>query len=108
MVESGELVLDIGCGNDPQGTVNVDRKVPENAGYIKNFVLADIRYLPFKDHVFDQVRTSLLFWYEGCLVKSENEKRTAYGHSNIEPGEILKEIVRVAKRGRTDFRLYSE
>lgn len=54
-------VLDVGCGAQAQGDVNVDlypedrqqcRKVwnPKN---VKNFVLADAAYLPFQNDAFD-------------------------------------------------------
>jgi len=97
-----KLIVDIGCGDKPKGTINVDIRVPSNVKEIPNFIQADIRYLPFNDHVFDEVRTSNLFWYEDCAVTPE--KHDFY----LDAGKILKEIVRVAKRQLNSFRLYYE
>jgi len=68
------LLLDIGCGHSPHGTVNVDRFINATAHRsldqrrvddadldvknIPNFVCADACYLPFKDNVFDEAFSS--------------------------------------------------
>jgi len=65
------MTLDVGCGNEPKGDVNVDlfpeatphrsadQRVcddkPLNVKLIKNFVKADACHLPFKDRVFSRV-----------------------------------------------------
>jgi ubiquinone/menaquinone biosynthesis C-methylase UbiE len=70
---SGEdLVLDIGCGHQSRGDVNVDlypgstqHRIDEagnplvlNLKLIPNFVRADAQFLPFKDECFSTVRSS--------------------------------------------------
>ena len=64
--------LDVGCGSNPKGTVNMDffregfnpqtgdQKIGDymKARNIENFVVADALYLPFKDGVFDVVFSS--------------------------------------------------
>lgn len=59
------MILDVGCGDKPQGTVNVDkfRVSTEVSGSLKPFktkadVIAVGEYLPFKDNSFDLVRSS--------------------------------------------------
>lgn len=59
------MILDIGCGDRPQGTVNVDVDLSSEELYFKqrhieprlipNFVKADAHYLPFRDHCFQKV-----------------------------------------------------
>jgi ubiquinone/menaquinone biosynthesis C-methylase UbiE len=59
------VILDVGCGSFPRGDVNVDlrnRKFADskrhfvlNAKKIKNFVLADGHFLPFKNNCFEKV-----------------------------------------------------
>lgn len=46
-------ILDIGCGLNPKGDVNIDsnRSIPREKP-IPNFILADAQYLPFKDKSF--------------------------------------------------------
>jgi SAM-dependent methyltransferase len=54
-------ILDVGCGARAQGDVNVDLYPKDrqqcrsswNPKNLKNFVLADASYLPFKDDAFD-------------------------------------------------------
>ena len=70
MFTEGLLIrLDVGCGDRPEGDVNVDRAVGEsehlyfsarhiNPKQIPNFVRADAHYLPFKDHTFQEVLCS--------------------------------------------------
>lgn len=60
--------LDIGCGPNPQGTVNIDlfqgwsphTKGTIDGRTIPNFIQGDAHYLPFKDHAFDLVYVSHL------------------------------------------------
>jgi SAM-dependent methyltransferase len=66
------LVLDVGCGSKPKGSVNVDffrygfnmQEGDQKKGefldpkLIKNFVLADACHLPFKDNCFSLVFSS--------------------------------------------------
>jgi len=58
--------LDVGCGDRPTGTVNVDIAIGKSEELyfnhrvidpklIPNFVLADAHYLPFQDHAFSKV-----------------------------------------------------
>jgi hypothetical protein len=67
------ITLDVGCGDHPRGTVNVDlhpeatghrsldqRKMapPLDAKAIKNFVIADGCHLPFRSRAFHRVYSS--------------------------------------------------
>jgi len=63
------MILDVGCGNRPSGDVNCDFTVKDvghrgtkgksiNYKKIKNFILCDAQYLPFKDLVFNEVYSS--------------------------------------------------
>jgi len=45
-------VLDVGCGDNPKGDVNVDLFFYVQC---KNFIAADAHYLPFKNGVFERV-----------------------------------------------------
>ncbi|MDP8261812.1 MAG: hypothetical protein P9M13_00735 [Candidatus Ancaeobacter aquaticus] len=48
--------LDIGCGENAQGEVNIDVYVPKIIP--NNFIVASAEYLPFKDNVFPSVKSS--------------------------------------------------
>lgn len=82
-------VLDVGCGAAFKGDVNIDL-FPEATGHrcggvidvhaIPNFVLADARFLPFRDDAFDVVICSQL------IEHLEN------------PFSLLKELFRVSKQ----------
>lgn len=48
--------LDIGCGNNSKGSVNIDIYLPDRVP--KNFIVASAEYLPFQDNVFDFVYSS--------------------------------------------------
>lgn len=59
-------ILDVGCGDTPKGTVNVDLHIGRsqhlyfpsrqvNPDRIVNFVRADAHHLPFKSHIFPMV-----------------------------------------------------
>lgn len=81
-------ILDVGCGSNPKGDVNVDlfvepiqraEKQRINPKKIKNFVFADAHYLPFRDDIFQVVYSSHLL--EHCL----------------HPFTVLKEYRRVSK-----------
>jgi len=82
------LVLDVGCGRDPHGDINMDiyrpwehnphtRKPP--LPKINNFILADAHHLPFKPSIFSKI-----ICYE-VMEHLEN------------PFKALKEMVRVLK-----------
>ncbi len=51
------LTLDVGCGKFPKGDVNADISRTKEVK-IPNFVIADTRYLPFKDRCFVTVFSS--------------------------------------------------
>jgi len=61
-------ILDIGCGPDPQGTVNLDlfqswsphTKGTIDGRTIPNFIQGDAQYLPLRSHSFDLVYVSHL------------------------------------------------
>jgi len=82
-------VLDVGCGSRPKGDVNVDlflkpihrggEKQTINVKKVKNFVLADAHYLPFRDNSFKIVYSSHLL--EHCL----------------HPFQVLKEFHRISQ-----------
>lgn len=79
--------LDIGCGVDPQGDVNIDiENVCQTYGYRapRNFIVASARHLPFRDKTFKRVIANHLL-------------------EHMEDGEIiatLKEIRRVADEAK--------
>ena len=50
---SPEVVLDLGCGNNPRGTYNVDCYIPQKL--TRPFILADVHKLPFKAKSVDAV-----------------------------------------------------
>lgn len=64
-IPSNLSILDVGCGNQARGTVNIDKIVPDdvwerhattcNARNISNFVKADCEHLPFNDRSFQKV-----------------------------------------------------
>jgi ubiquinone/menaquinone biosynthesis C-methylase UbiE len=82
-------ILDVGCGADPKGTVNVDffrRGVNPHVGQsmkephtITNFIVADACHLPFKNETFS-------------LVFSSHVIEHVY-----DPSEMLVELCRVSK-----------
>jgi ubiquinone/menaquinone biosynthesis C-methylase UbiE len=47
------MILDVGCGNHPHGTVNID--VTRAEKQVPNFVLCDAAYLPFRSSCFGEV-----------------------------------------------------
>jgi ubiquinone/menaquinone biosynthesis C-methylase UbiE len=89
------MILDIGCGHDPKGDINLDLypnatkhrsldqrredDYPLNTKAIKNFIVADACYLPFNKNSFD----------------------TAYSKDTIEhlknPMLMIKEMKRISK-----------
>lgn len=81
------LSLDVGCGADPKGDVNIDafpkdRKQDHrewNPKDVKNFIVADGHKLPFLDGVFDVVYSS-----------------HTLEHTHT-PFSVLKEMYRVSK-----------
>ncbi len=62
------MILDVGCGKQARGTVNIDlypkeiehrvRRERLNCHIISNFVVADAQHLPFKSHSFTEVCSS--------------------------------------------------
>jgi len=83
--------LDVGCGVQPKGDVNVDLYVKKPNPHItahpiiepkeiKNFVLADACHLPFRDSSFEHVHSSHV------IEHVEN------------PFLLLKELLRVSRR----------
>lgn len=82
-------ILDVGCGSNPKGHVNVDVSLEylqreDNKKFrsikIRNFFLADAHYLPFRDNSFDMVYSSHVL--EHCT----------------HPINVLKEFRRVSKQ----------
>jgi len=83
------MILDVGCGSRPKGDVNIDLYIqPTHRGdettapdpkSIKNFILADSNFLPFRDESFSIVYSSHLL--EHC----------------IQPYKVLQEFKRVSK-----------
>jgi ubiquinone/menaquinone biosynthesis C-methylase UbiE len=60
---SSDIVLDIGCGSNPKGLVNIDAFPEERSQCweewdpkeVENFILSDANALPFREEVFDKV-----------------------------------------------------
>lgn len=80
------MILDVGCGHNPQGDVNVDLFLYSNVhrvGDLKeipNLVCADCHFLPFKDGSFKIVFCSHLLEHKG-----------------VQLVPLCKELLRVAK-----------
>jgi len=77
-ISNKSLVLDVGCGDDYNGSVNVDVYIPTPLP--PNFLLASAEKLPFKENTFDIVRSAYVI--EHCL-------------NTI---EVIKEHLRVSKK----------
>ncbi len=69
--------LDVGCGEQSRGDVNVDIYIPSDIP--KNFILASAEYLPFKKNIFDLVYSGYVI--EHCL----------------NPAQFIKDQVRCSK-----------
>ena len=69
------IVLDVGCGDDAKGDVNVDIYIPNPLP--PNFLLASAELLPFKDNAFDIVRSAYVIEH------------------NLFPAQMIKEHFRV-------------
>lgn len=55
-IERTKLSLDIGCGINGEGIVNLDVYIPSNIP--RNFILGSAEFLPFKDKSFEIVKSS--------------------------------------------------
>lgn len=73
------MKLDVGCGENPKGDVNVDLFVGKNPQSkrafinpknIRNFVQADIHFLPFKDNAFEETFCYHVLEHRGVKVIS--------------------------------------
>jgi len=65
------IVLDVGCGDDARGDVNVDVYIPKPLP--PNFLLASAELLPFKDNTFDIVRSAYVIEHNLFPVKMIKE-----------------------------------
>jgi len=52
-LEDNKLILDVGCGENPRGNINLDCYIPQKIP--QNFVLGNAEYLPFKKNSVDIV-----------------------------------------------------
>jgi len=90
------IVLDVGCGANPMGDVNVDlfightehRAEPLIPEEIPNFICCDARKLPFRDNSFDIVFSKDTLEHVGRKPQKTNPG----------PYKALKEMIRVAFR----------
>lgn len=68
LLVDGPMILDVGCGNQPFGDVNIERNIqqddrlapdnhPLDPRKIENLIRADGCHLPLRDHVFRHVRS---------------------------------------------------
>ncbi len=81
------MILDVGCGSKSLGDVNVDlfkNNSPHNSGRsvdlfnTKNFVIADVNHLPFKNKVF-----------------SKSVCNQVLEHKGVNPALAIAELIRV-------------
>lgn len=72
------IVLDVGCGDNAKGDVNVDVYIPNPLP--PNFLLASAELLPFKDNTFDIVRSAYVIEH------------------NLFPVQMIKEHFRVCRK----------
>ncbi len=95
-IVSSSRVLDVGCGANPMGDVNVDLFVGDtehrdgtlNPEEIQNFICCDACNLPFKDNSFPVVFSKDTLEHVG-----RKPQRT-----NPAPYKMLKELIRVSSR----------
>lgn len=89
-------VLDVGCGFNPQGDVNIDLHTgisehrasrPLIPQEIPNFVLCDAQHLPFKDDAFPKVFSKDTLEHVGGKPQENNSG----------PYRMLREMVRVSQ-----------
>ena len=93
MHAGNSMKLDVGCGTNPQGDVNIDYRVGStfettrdpkgdylNAKKTKNFVKGDVSHLPFRTNRFEEV-------YSSHVIEHVNN-----------PYKMLKEMIRVSKK----------
>ena len=76
-IDTKSIVLDVGCGDDYNGNVNVDVYVTNPLPPI--FLLASAEKLPFKENTFDIVRSAYVIEH------------------SLYPVEFIKEQIRVSK-----------
>lgn len=90
------MKLDIGCGNNPIGDVNldvsIDRSLHRDNAIIEikkvpNFIKGDINFLPFRDNAFTEI-----FCYH------------VIEHRGVNPNRAIEEMIRVAIK-RVDIKL---
>lgn len=83
------MILDVGCGNDSSGDVNLDlfkKNSPHNSGRsvdlskTKNFVIGDVNHLPFKERAF-----------------AESICNQVLEHKGVRPKIALAELLRVTR-----------
>ncbi|MGQ9624785.1 MAG: class I SAM-dependent methyltransferase [Candidatus Bathycorpusculaceae bacterium] len=103
--------LDVGCGAQPTGSVNVDLMVDDDdlrwdnnpKGY-ENFVKADINYLPFPDDCFDEVYCSHVLEHLVNPEKAIEElKRVSRKRVTVIVPCALFEVLDVFYQGRNIF-----
>jgi uncharacterized protein YbaR (Trm112 family) len=51
ILEEGKITLDVGCGDNPRGNINIDCYIPKVIP--NNFIMANAEYLPFKNRSID-------------------------------------------------------
>ena len=93
---SSPIVLDVGCGANPMGDVNIDlfightehRSNPLIPGEVQNFIQCDACKLPFNDNSFDIVFSKDTLEHVGRKPQKTNPA----------PYKALKEMIRVSSR----------
>jgi len=76
------LVLDVGCGNYPQGNINCDIVKPSKK--VDNFILATAEALPFKDESFYKINASQLIGHlNNPRLFLEECQRVLMGHGEL-------------------------
>jgi len=98
------MILDIGCGSNPKGDINLDC-FPNNFSQhgvhwrprdVKNFVLADAHCLPFRSDVFDKIFLMAILEHLESPGRCVTEVKRV-GKMNVEVEILIPQITSTAR-----------